>query len=97
MSRGEVTWQRQWVQLPALLQTLCDLICAGPSCAFSLAPQLTAASVCAWHANSAGVSSAGRKAEGAKLHFHRHRNVLCQKMEQPAAVLKTLSHLISNR
>lgn len=69
-SCGEVTWQKQRVQLLALLQTFCDLIWAGPSCAFSLSPELTAASVHAWHANSAEINSTGRKTEGAKLHFH---------------------------
>jgi len=69
-SCGEVVWQRQQVQLPALLQTPYDLICAGPSCAFSLSPELTAVSVHAWHANSAEINSTGRKTEGAKLHFY---------------------------
>lgn len=69
-SCGEVTWQRQWGRFPASLQTLCDLISTGPSCAFSLSPELTAVSVHAWHANSAEIKSTGRKTEGAKLHFH---------------------------
>lgn len=59
-SCGEVIWQRQQVQLPALMQNLCDLISAGPSCAFSLSPELIAVSVHAWHANSAEINSTGR-------------------------------------
>lgn len=44
-SCGEVSWKRRRVQLPALLQNLCDLISTGPSCAFSLTPELIAVSV----------------------------------------------------
>lgn len=69
-SCGEVTWQRQQVQLQALLQNLCDLISAGPSCVFSLSPGLVAVNVHAWHANTAGINSTGRKTEGTKQHFH---------------------------
>lgn len=69
-SCGEVTWQRQWVPFPALLQALCDLISTGPSCAFSLSPELTAVSMHAWHANGAEINSSGRKTEGAKQRFH---------------------------
>jgi len=69
-SCGEVTWQRQWGPFPALLQTVCDLISTGPSCALFVSPELTAVSAHAWYAGSAEVNSTGRKTEGTKLHFH---------------------------